>query len=111
MDVLCTDKTGTLTKNQLEMGEPYCVGKCPEQQLILDACLCSDFTSEVLDPIDKAILEYEEDPDEREKCKITEFIPFDPTSKRTMAIVEGPNGETFSVAKGAPQVVRVGLWK
>ena len=57
MDMLCTDKTGTLTKNQLEMGEPFIVGKCTPEQLILDACLCSDFESETLDPIDKAILE------------------------------------------------------
>ena len=57
MDMLCTDKTGALTKNQLEMGEPFIVGKCTPEQLILDACLCSDFESETLDPIDKAILE------------------------------------------------------
>lgn len=58
MDVLCTDKTGTLTKNQLEMGEPFVVGQANVDDMILNACLCSDFSSETLDPIDKAILEY-----------------------------------------------------
>eukprot|EP00026_Physarum_polycephalum_P000851 Phypoly_transcript_00852.p1 GENE.Phypoly_transcript_00852~~Phypoly_transcript_00852.p1 ORF type:complete len:1188 (+),score=342.28 Phypoly_transcript_00852:248-3565(+) len=105
MDVLCTDKTGTLTKNQLEMGEPYVVGKCPPEQLILDACLCSDFDSETLDPIDKAILEYHDNPDEIKEYKIVDFIPFDPTSKRTLAKVQSNNGESFRVAKGAPQII------
>lgn len=107
------------------MGEPFCVGKASKEQLVLDACLCSDFDSETLDPIDKAILayffkilplisfllihlnRYHNDEDELKEYKIVDFIPFDPTSKRTMAKVQTSNGETFRVAKGAPQIVSI----
>lgn len=88
------------------MGDPFCVGTCSKEQLILDACLCSDFNSHPLDPIDKAILEFHNDPDILSKYAILDFVPFDPVSKRTLAHVRAENGETFIVAKGAPQVVR-----
>ena len=41
MDVLCADKTGTLTQNKLTLGDPFSVNDIPAEQVILDAALAS----------------------------------------------------------------------
>ncbi len=107
VDVLCADKTGTLTKNQLTIADPVPVK--PEyspSDVVLYAALAS--REEDKDPIDLAILgalERFKLEEEIKKYKQVKFIPFDPVIKRTEAVVVGPNGEQFRVAKGAPQVI------
>ena len=101
IDILCSDKTGTLTQNKLTLGEPFCVnGKKPDA-LILEAALAS--RAEDQDAIDQAVLGGIRD-DQLKPYQISNFLPFDPVHKRTEAHVVGPQGE-FKVTKGAPQVI------
>ena len=103
VDVLCTDKTGTLTKNQLTLGDPLLVEADNVQELVLMGALASK--RENKDAIDEAILDALDDPDAPGRYDQSEFIPFDPVSKQTRARLKGPDGETFMTAKGAPQVI------
>ncbi len=105
MDILCSDKTGTITKNQLSVAKIVTYGDAQQEDVLLVALLAS--RAEDKDPIDNAILEkMKETPEAGDKVagfKIKSFTPFDPVIKRTEAIVEGDKGD-FQVAKGAPQV-------
>ncbi len=103
IDVLCSDKTGTLTQNKLTMGEPFCVSGVRPEDVILAASLASRAESQ--DPIDLAVLSGLKDRNELEKYRIIHFLPFDPIHKRTEATMAGPNNIQFRVTKGAPQVV------
>jgi H+-transporting ATPase len=103
MDVLCSDKTGTLTQNRLELGEPFAAGETDPSELILAAALAS--REEDGDAIDAAVLAGLEDTPARDACRVDHFQPFDPVSKRTEAGISGPDGESFKVTKGAPQVI------
>jgi H+-transporting ATPase len=103
MDVLCSDKTGTLTRNELTLGEPYTVGAVDADQVILSAALASRVEDQ--DPIDLAVLSGLKDGEHVADYAITHFQPYDPVSKRTEASVKSPAGETFNVSKGAPQVI------
>jgi H+-transporting ATPase len=103
IDVLCSDKTGTLTQNKLTLGDPFCLGSAKQEELILAGALAS--RAEDQDPIDLAVLGGLKDEKEQEQYQITHFQPFDPVHKRTEATVKGPDGKTFKVSKGAPQVI------
>jgi H+-transporting ATPase len=103
MDVLCSDKTGTLTQNKLTLGEPFLVDGTTRQQAILDAALASRAEDE--DPIDMAVLAGLTDPALRDACQVLHFRPFDPVNKRTESQVKCRDGGVFSVTKGAPQVI------
>jgi H+-transporting ATPase len=103
IDILCSDKTGTLTQNKLTLGDPFSANGMGSSQLILSAALAS--RAEDQDPIDLAVLSGLEDDREMIGYQILHFQPFDPVHKRTEARVKGPTGEIFQVAKGAPQVI------
>ncbi len=102
VDILCSDKTGTLTVNRLTLGvaKPFGV---PAQDLILAGALASK--AENNDPIDVAVIGGLKDPGALNTYEQLKFSPFDPVSKRTEASIKGPQGETFQVTKGAPQVI------
>ncbi len=103
MDILCSDKTGTLTQNKLTLGEPASFGAKDAQELILAGALASK--GEDRDAIDMAVLNGLKDPSALKAFHQTRFVPFDPVHKRTEAEIQGSDGKAFKVTKGAPQVI------
>ena len=103
VDVLCCDKTGTLTENKLTLGDPFSVNGIPADQVILDAALAS--RAEDKDTIDLAVIGGLKNDQALKGYQVTHFQPFDPVHKRTEATVKGTDGKQFMVSKGAPQVI------
>jgi H+-transporting ATPase len=103
IDVLCSDKTGTLTQSKLTPGDPFIVEGLTSEQVILNAALAS--RAEDQDPIDLAVLSGVKDEQQLKSYQVMHFQPFDPVHKRTEAAVKGPDGHDFKVTKGAPQVI------
>src|SRR5579863_1708174 len=103
MDVLCTDKTGTLTENRLTLAATHRFTAGSDDELLRFAALASDPATQ--DPIDLAILSAAGaggllvDQPHR-----IEFVPFDPATRYSLGRYQGPDGE-FWVAKGAPRAV------
>jgi H+-transporting ATPase len=108
VDILCSDKTGTITENKLHVAELTGFDQYTEADVILYATLAS--REEDNDPIDNAIIA---------KCKSLKvfdrvsasyksstFIPFDPVAKRAEAtILDQKSGAIFKISKGAPQAI------
>jgi H+-transporting ATPase len=102
MDILCADKTGTLTRNQLTVGDPVLVDADSPAEVLIAAALAAERESP--DAIDAAILAGLGDRQALAAYEIVDFEPFDPVRKRAEAEVR--RGEhRFRVAKGAPQVI------
>jgi len=109
VDVLCSDKTGTLTANQLSIREPYVAEGEDVNWMMACAALASSHNIKSLDPIDKVtILTLKRYPKARDilkdDWKTVKFTPFDPVSKRITTICT-LRGDTFTCAKGAPKAV------
>lgn len=103
IDILCSDKTGTLTQNKLRLGDPYLIGDIEKSEIILNGALAS--RTEEQDAIDHAVVSGLDDPKKLDAYTIEHFIPFDPVHKRTEATVKDSKGKEFKVTKGAPQVI------
>jgi H+-transporting ATPase len=103
VDVLCADKTGTLTQNKLTLGDPFSTDGVTADEVVLDAALAS--RADDNDTIDLAVLAGLKDAQALKSYEVVHFQPFDPVRKRTEASVKGKDGKAFKVTKGAPQVI------
>ena len=106
IDVLCSDKTGTLTQNKLTLDKPVPSGDRPVDEVLLTAALASKPDS--ADAIDQAVVGALADRGALGRYRVTGFTPFDPVRKRSEAAVEdreAREGGRFKAVKGAPQVV------
>ncbi|HSQ62397.1 MAG TPA: plasma-membrane proton-efflux P-type ATPase [Polyangiaceae bacterium] len=101
LDVLCSDKTGTLTQNKLALAVVTAVGTHSQREVVQFAALASDPATQ--DPIDLAILEAAKD-DAIPSIERIELVPFDPATKSAEALVRR-DGTEWRVIKGAPAAV------
>ena len=106
VEILCSDKTGTLTKNKLSLAEPYTVDGVDPEDLMTTACLAASRKKKGVDAIDKAFLKslrhYPRSKSTLTQYKVLDFYPFDPVSKKVSAVVMSPEGERIICVKGAP---------
>ena len=103
MDVLCVDKTGTITENKLSVAEVIEMNGYSKEDALTFGALASQKANQ--DPIDLAFFAaVQERKIELGEFKQTKFVPFDPSTRRTEAIVE-KKGETLRVVKGAVSAV------
>lgn len=103
VDILCSDKTGTLTLNQLTLQQPIPFNQTAADDIVIAACLACQKQS--TDAIDLAVLQALKDPKVLDQYKAVDFVPFDPVNKKTIGIVTNAQGQTLQFAKGAPQVI------
>jgi H+-transporting ATPase len=105
VDIFCSDKTGTLTENKMQVAEPIVLEGHDLNELFQVAALSSKLENN--DPIELPIFHYIEEhlPDlDLSTFKQTHFSPFDPNRKRTEADIE--HGDThFTAIKGAAQIL------
>ena len=106
MDILCIDKTGTITMNRLSLVKTLGYNEFREEDVVFCGALASQEANN--DPIDRAFI----DMAKREKLPVgtfvqTSFVPFDPETRCTEAVVQkgGGGGEMFRVMKGAVRIV------
>ncbi len=102
IDILCTDKTGTLTENKLTLVETYEI----EKQLLKYACLFANHTCEGrsaqgqssnASPFDDAIMAYTDDDAQKYACSYRPslFVPFEPERRRSSAVFHNPTNNTY----------------
>ena len=107
MDVLCTDKTGTLTEDRVVLMRHCNVAGRETDDVLLDGYLISHFQTGLKNLLDRAILD---SPDFHEKAAIEKYkkldeIPFDFTRRMMSVLVEDPEGKSILLTKGAPEEV------
>jgi Mg2+-importing ATPase len=107
MDVLCTDKTGTLTEDRVVLQRHCNVAGRETEEVLLDGYLISHFQTGLKNLLDRAILESSDFHDQAtvEKYKKLDEIPFDFARRMMSVLVENPDGKAVLLTKGAPEEV------
>lgn len=103
IEVLCTDKTGTITKNKLQLKEILPANG--RKDLLFFATLAGEFTKESLDPFDIALKEALSEKEKINFFKTIQRCPFDPKRKRNSVLVEDEKGERTLIVRGAPEEI------
>ena len=103
MDVLCADKTGTLTRNALEVVEVTALPGFDRARVLQLAALASSEADQ--DPIDAAIRTAAESAGGEAAERLVRFVPFEPVTKRAEALVIGPDGDERRIVKGAFEII------
>jgi H+-transporting ATPase len=107
MDILCSDKTGTITKNELTLADIIPFEGFTADDVLVFASLSS--REEDKDPIDTVIIEQtkaeKRRAEELRSYDIKNFKPFDPVIKRSEVTVKTSDNKTFKITKGAPQAI------
>jgi H+-transporting ATPase len=103
IDILCADKTGTLTRNELAVMSVCPMPTYDEAHVLALAALASSDGGQ--DPVDVAIRDAAGRTPFHEKLALIAFVPFDPAVKRSEATARQPDGATIRVLKGAFAVV------
>ena len=101
MDILCADKTGTLTRNALEVVDVKAMIGFERERVLALAALASSEADQ--DPIDAAIRAATAKAHVQER--LVRFVPFDPATKTAEAFAIDPNGRELHVAKGAFEII------
>ncbi|MEM3191006.1 MAG: plasma-membrane proton-efflux P-type ATPase [Candidatus Parvarchaeota archaeon] len=103
MNVVCLDKTGTITKNQLSISDPIEFGKFSKEDVLRYGSLAS--RSEDNDEIDLAVIRGAKEMSiDLKGYTVKEFKPFDPTTKTSSAVISY-GGKKIAVLKGFPDSV------
>jgi len=125
VEILCSDKTGTLTKNKLTVNDPVYLKSRTTQEMFLSCAFAGSCLHKLneaksgrkpgeritdgMDAIDKAIFKslkkYNIDKAYIANCKSIDFQPFDPVTKVVTSLVEDPSGRRITATKGAVQSV------
>lgn len=103
VDVLCSDKTGTLTFNAQDIVDVVAVASTDKNATMVAACLASQANDG--DPIDESCFKYAGGPSVVAGYKVDHFVPFDPSTKRSAATVTDSSGKTYQVAKGSTESI------
>jgi len=104
MDVLCSDKTGTLTRNELAVNCVRPMAGFNEAQVLTSAALASADGGQ--DPVDAAIRAAAKDRPEEHPPSLIKFTPFDPAKKMSAADAKDKNGQSIRIVKGAYDTIR-----
>jgi Mg2+-importing ATPase len=107
MDMLCTDKTGTLTEDRVVLMRHCNVAGHESEEVLTDGYLISYFQTGLKNLLDRAILDSPDFQDKAvlEKYKKLDEIPFDFTRRMMSVLVENPEGKALLLTKGAPEEV------
>ena len=103
IDVLCADKTGTLTQNELTVTAVHAMSGFDESHVLGVAALASSDGGQ--DPVDTAIRSAAAKKVASDLPKLIKFVPFDPGTKMSEATAADPGGATVRAVKGAFAVV------
>jgi H+-transporting ATPase len=106
MNMLCSDKTGTLTLNKMVLQDdvPVFLPNMTTELVLMYAALSAKWREPARDALDTLVLG-SADLDACDEYEQLEFMPFDPLTKRTESTMKGKDGIVFRVSKGAPHII------